>query len=188
MFPIFMISSLEKMGRRKRYVDNNNNDYGLVFHTKDARIHKFFFDKDSAQNPPPRRMINSKIVKLLLQPPNKHFAFKYAEANRCNSVASCKGYNGWTIYNPEKEYKRLGILGSSKWRISHINHDYNYSKSYPSTLIVPNEFAEELLPAVGKFRSRKRIPALTWIHPTTGAPLVRCSQPLTGSLCTLKSI
>lgn len=31
-----------------------------------------------------------------------------------------------------------------------------------------------------KFRSRNRIPVLTWIDPKSGAAIVRCSQPLTG--------
>jgi hypothetical protein len=39
---------------------------------------------------------------------------------------------------------------------------------------------QELLPAVIKFRSRNRIPVLTWIDPKSGAAIVRCSQPLTG--------
>ena len=35
---------------------------------------------------------------------------------------------------------------------------------------------------VSKFRSKGRVPVLSWIHPATKSTLTRCSQPLVGAL------
>ena len=32
--------------------------------------------------------------------------------------------NGWNIYDPIKEYERMGIGASDKWRFTVINRDY----------------------------------------------------------------
>lgn len=32
--------------------------------------------------------------------------------------------NGWSIYDPIKEYERMGIGSSDKWRFTIINRDY----------------------------------------------------------------
>lgn len=47
-------------------------------------------------------------------------------------------------------------------------------------MIVPRAFPPELLPKAASLRSKQRLPALTWIHPTNGAPLCRCAQPNSG--------
>lgn len=37
-----------------------------------------------------------------------------------------RGFNGWDLYDPRKEWARLGVEGDGNgWRISHINADYN---------------------------------------------------------------
>jgi len=33
---------------------------------------------------------------------------------------------------------------------------------------------------VSRFRSKCRIPVLSWMHPASGAAILRCSQPLLG--------
>jgi hypothetical protein len=44
-----------------------------------------------------------------------------------------KDVDGWKIYDPRKEWKRLGVCDDgprSSWRISKINTDYGVGQSY----------------------------------------------------------
>eukprot|EP01116_Phalansterium_solitarium_P017227 TRINITY_DN4181_c1_g2_i1.p1 TRINITY_DN4181_c1_g2~~TRINITY_DN4181_c1_g2_i1.p1 ORF type:complete len:1134 (-),score=374.42 TRINITY_DN4181_c1_g2_i1:193-3594(-) len=89
--------------------------------------------------------------------------------------------NGWTFYSPEEEYGRMGV-GDSRcpWRFSHANSSYKLCKSYPKTFVVPAAITDEELTEVSLFRSKERIPVLSWRNRNTGVSLSRCSQPKTG--------
>jgi myotubularin-related protein 6/7/8 len=49
----------------------------------------------------------------------------------------------------------------------------------PSILRVPASATDQLLQGSANFRSRGRLPVLSYLHPC-GASITRCSQPLTG--------
>jgi myotubularin-related protein 1/2 len=66
------------------------------------------------------------------------------------------------------------------WKISKINENYEICDSYPTVLAVPAQATDDDLRAVAAFRSRGRIPVLSWIHPESQATITRCSQPLVG--------
>ncbi|KAM9973493.1 hypothetical protein ACTFIW_010587 [Dictyostelium discoideum] len=94
--------------------------------------------------------------------------------------------NGWLIYNSEREYKRMNIKAGSGWRISTINNDFKKCESYPKLIVVPETITDSQLVDVFIFRSKGRIPVLSWKHPSNGTTITRCSQPLvglTGSRC-----
>lgn len=88
-------------------------------------------------------------------------------------------------YDARKEFARMGISQKAAdgpgtaWRISDINHDYQYSETYPSTLCVPRAVSDNMLKYGGSFRSKSRIPALAYLHPNGGS-ITRASQPLVG--------
>ncbi|KAG7218444.1 hypothetical protein INR49_020369, partial [Caranx melampygus] len=89
------------------------------------------------------------------------------------------GDNGWNIYKPIEEFRRQG-LPNNKWRITFINKSYELCDTYPTVLAVPYKSSDEDLKRVATFRSRGRIPVLSWIHRENQAVIVRCSQPLVG--------
>lgn len=66
------------------------------------------------------------------------------------------------------------------WKISKINENYEICDSYPAVWAVPAQASDEELRSVAAFRSRGRIPVLSWIHPESQATITRCSQPLVG--------
>lgn len=66
------------------------------------------------------------------------------------------------------------------WKISKINESYEICDSYPAVWAVPAQASDEELRSVAAFRSRGRIPVLSWIHPESQATITRCSQPLVG--------
>lgn len=66
------------------------------------------------------------------------------------------------------------------WKISKINEQYEVCDSYPAVWAVPAQVTDDDIKAVANYRSRGRIPVLSWIHPESQATITRCSQPLVG--------
>lgn len=119
------------------------------------------------------------------------FAFKLTEKFK---------EDGWSVYEPVAELKRmvssiycfrnvqknqkykflLQGVNNDAWRITRINEKYDICDSYPSVWAVPRQASDELLKLVASFRSRNRLPVLSWIHPVSLATITRCSQPLVG--------
>jgi myotubularin-related protein 6/7/8 len=94
-----------------------------------------------------------------------------------------KEINGWEIYDAKAEWRRQGISdkGADRgWRISKINFDYGFSPTYPALLPVPSSISDNTLNYAGRYRSRVRIPVLTYLHPVNNCSITRSSQPLAG--------
>ncbi|KAE9343450.1 hypothetical protein PF008_g9666 [Phytophthora fragariae] len=85
-------------------------------------------------------------------------------------------------YDPEAEFSRQGAFDHPRWRRCKLNEQYQLCSTYPAFLMVPECLNDEIIKAAAGFRSKNRFPALAWIHPRTGAPLCRSSQPNTGVL------
>ena len=80
--------------------------------------------------------------------------------------------DGWSVYNPVNELKRLGLPNES-WRISRANDQYQICDTYPRYLGVPKLVADEEVAEVAKFRSKGRLPVLSWMHPDSLATICR---------------
>ncbi|PYI11193.1 phosphatases II [Aspergillus sclerotiicarbonarius CBS 121057] len=90
-------------------------------------------------------------------------------------------FNGWELYDPRKEWTRQGVdREGSGWRISQLNTDYGFSATYPALLPVPSSISDNTLNHAGKYRSRARVPVLTYLHPVNNCSITRSSQPLVG--------
>ncbi|GLE04003.1 hypothetical protein PINS_up012914 [Pythium insidiosum] len=103
-------------------------------------------------------------------------------AKKKTSAGGAALHRGRIRYDPEREFKRQGVLGHPRWRRCFRNEAYELCSSYPSFLVVPASLSDETIRDAAGFRSKNRFPALTWVHPRTGAPLCRSSQPNTGVL------
>ncbi|KAJ5246154.1 hypothetical protein N7468_001137 [Penicillium chermesinum] len=89
--------------------------------------------------------------------------------------------NGWDLYDPRKEWDRQGLNApNSRWRLSEINVDYSFSPTYPALIPVPCSISDNTINYAGRYRSRARIPALTYLHPVNNCTITRSSQPLVG--------
>ncbi|KAI1082369.1 phosphatases II [Whalleya microplaca] len=107
----------------------------------------------------------------------KLYAFSY------QSLKVEKPFNGWEIYDPRVEFRRQGISSKSVdrgWRISQINKDYGFSPTYPGVLVVPSKISDNVLKYAGPYRSRQRIPVLTYLHSLNNCSITRSSQPMVG--------
>ncbi|KAL3953505.1 hypothetical protein ACCO45_011461 [Purpureocillium lilacinum] len=107
----------------------------------------------------------------------KLFAFSHITLKNEREV------NGWEIYDPKAEFRRQGIsekLADRGWRITHINKDYAFCDTYPAFLVVPSKISDNVLKYAREFRSRNRVPVLSYIHPINNCTITRSSQPLAG--------
>ena len=55
-----------------------------------------------------------------------------------------------------------------------------FSPTYPALLPVPSAISDNTLNYAGKYRSRVRLPVLTYLHPVNNCSITRCAQPLVG--------
>lgn len=165
--PLGNISRIEKVGGAR---SSGENAYGIDIFCKDVRSLRFALNKLEAPNP--RKDIFDKLrtFSFPLTYGQSLFAMEYEE--RYSELN-----NGWSVYDPMKEYDRQG-LPNDNWRITRINDDYKLCDTYPRRLAVPAGITDDQLMEVAKFRSRGRLPVLSWINPTSQVSLCRCAQPL----------
>ncbi|KAH7889577.1 protein-tyrosine phosphatase-like protein [Phlebopus sp. FC_14] len=106
---------------------------------------------------------------------NQLYAFFYVP----NPIFDSEG--GWSIYSPREEFGRMGVGTRTKaWRFTDINKDYKFCPSYPSRLVVPTRISDSTLQYAAKYRSKARIPALTYLHWANFGTITRSSQPMVG--------
>ncbi|ETN45510.1 uncharacterized protein HMPREF1541_09342 [Cyphellophora europaea CBS 101466] len=112
---------------------------------------------------------------------DKLYAFSYTPAFPPErEFAAQPGGGGWSVYEPMREWRRQGVEGNKNWRVSKINRDYAFSETYPATFVVPSAISDNTLNYAGRYRSRARIPALTYLHPVNNCTISRSSQPMVG--------
>lgn len=77
------------------------------------------------------------------------------------------------------EYKRLKLLKKKSFDILD-NSDFKICKTYPETIIIPKGLTSEEIAEVSAFRSKGRIPCITWRHRKLNTYIIRCAQPCVG--------
>ncbi|XP_020792118.1 myotubularin isoform X2 [Boleophthalmus pectinirostris] len=163
--PLGAISRVEKMGGAS---SRGENSYGLDITCKDMRNLRFALKQEGHS----RRDIFDFLFRLAFPLSHGLHLFAYVTQEKYEE-------NGWNVYKAMDELRRQG-LPNNKWRITFINKNYELCDTYPTVLAVPYKSKEEDLRKVAAFRSRSRIPVLSWIHRENQAVIVRCSQPLVG--------
>ncbi|PNF22377.1 Myotubularin-related protein 2 [Cryptotermes secundus] len=163
--PLGVVSRIEKVGGAS---SRGENSYGIEVFCKDMRNLRFAHKQENHS----RRNVFEKLQQYAFPLSHKLplFAFEYSETFP---------ENGWSVHEPVAELKRMGVP-NDMWKISKINENYEICDSYPTVLAVPAQATDDDLRAVAAFRSRGRIPVLSWIHPESQATITRCSQPLVG--------
>ncbi|KAJ3109796.1 hypothetical protein HDU97_000026 [Phlyctochytrium planicorne] len=115
-----------------------------------------------------QKLINISLVENLYA-----FQFKLPE----NQVTG----KGWSVFNPEVEFGRMGVGTKNKaWRLTTVNQDFTFCSTYPRILGVPSRISDNVLKHAVKFRSKGRIPVLSYIHRTNMVSITRSAQPLVG--------
>ncbi|KAL5012393.1 hypothetical protein ScPMuIL_010944 [Solemya velum] len=86
---------------------------------------------------------------------------------------------GWDMYDTQTEYLRMGVP-NELWILTNLNREYEICDTYPRHLYVPVTATTPVLVGSSKFRSRGRLPVLSYLHRENNAAICRCSQPLAG--------
>ena len=66
---------------------------------------------------------------------------------------------GWDLYDPQREFRRMGAGLGVNWRLTDLNRDYQLSPTYPRVLAVPTRITDTTLTHAAQYRSKKRFPA-----------------------------
>ncbi|XP_067298015.1 myotubularin-related protein 7b isoform X1 [Pseudorasbora parva] len=85
----------------------------------------------------------------------------------------------WAFIDLKAEFIRMGIP-SNLWHVTAANHEHRLCDTYPSELYVPKSASPAVIVGSAKFRSRGRLPVLSYYHRDTSASICRSSQPLSG--------
>ncbi|CAB4006198.1 Myotubularin-related 8, partial [Paramuricea clavata] len=102
------------------------------------------------------------------------YAFSYNPRDDKMSISA-----GWVLYDPGLEFGRMEIT-SDTWEASDLNEEYKLCDTYPRILFLPASATKETAIGSALFRSRNRLPTLSYFHKATKAAICRSSQPLSG--------
>ena len=148
--------------------NSSSLEYGVKIKCKTVRIVNFGFErKSSSRKEFFKYLSNSQIEKQKME---NFFAFSNKQEY---------GVDGWKIYSFEEDCRRLSIP-NEKWKVVENNNEFELCASYPREWVIPSSVNEQVLKGTAKFRSRGRIPLLSWYNKSNSASLTRCSQPRTG--------
>lgn len=70
---------------------------------------------------------------------------------------------GWDFFRLEKDYRRMRVP-NEQWTKCILNESYELCETYPNQIYVPSEATTAMLLGSSKFRSKGRLPALTYLH------------------------
>ena len=80
----------------------------------------------------------------------------------------------------QEEFERMGLATYQASLRLVRQTDLLLCKTYPIELLLPACITDVELQASAKYRSKERLPVVTWFDPTTGVSIARCSQPMVG--------
>ena len=157
-------------------VDRKNPQiYFLELHTKDFRFLRFI-----SENLALLQQLNDNIQKLAFPPKlNTLFCYQFRYESPCN---------GWDVYNAHQEFERMGVVigGEGDTPFTYVD---NWKEgtgqppmclSYPQFIVVPRAMGKDEVLASANFRTKNRLPALSYYHKLTKTSIWRSSQNMSG--------
>ncbi|KAG2389624.1 hypothetical protein C9374_014184 [Naegleria lovaniensis] len=159
------------------------NSLGYIsIKSKDFQVLKFLFFKASTQT---MEKVMEALKSTCGAASRRPFAYPFRKfmTSEFGIYSQEDIENGWKVYKMKREFKRQGLKlksSASMWRDTGVNVKYKICDTYPEHLIVPKDVNDEMLVAASLFRSKGRIPILSWIHPIKKLCIVRSSQPMVG--------
>ena len=174
--PLHQIESVEKiLDKFKSF------QYTIQITMKDQRIFQLIFNLGQ----------NESLLGILINLISNRematyssFAVKYNDNNPIYNLPNI--INGWTIYNPQKEFARQGLVNLKSegqnllLRTTTLNENYSLCESYPKFLIVPGKLSDPYLKASAAFRTKNRVPTLSYFYNNNRGSIWRSSQTKVG--------
>ncbi len=158
------IMSIEKFGK---YPEKKTNYLYLDLQTKDIRLFKFRIPSENFKE---GERVFSLLEAFLTKKKKDHTAIDFAQ----NFKNLDTTYKGWEIYDILKEFARekadieirrdqekADLIGALRLCDNSTGH---ICSTYPEYFVVPNKASEELIYKSSKFRTKERVPALTYCY------------------------
>lgn len=70
---------------------------------------------------------------------------------------------GWDFFKLEAEFKHM-LVPNDNWTLCTMNEKYELCDTYPRQIYVPKEATTVMLMCSSRFRSKGRLPTLTYLH------------------------
>lgn len=86
------------------------------------------------------------------------YCFQYTSSNE-----NLPQNYGWGFYKLETEFKRMNVP-NEQWTKTTLNENYELCDTYPNTIYVPSAATTAILLGSSRFRSKGRLPVLTYLH------------------------
>eukprot|EP01088_Endostelium_zonatum_P018546 TRINITY_DN598_c6_g1_i1.p1 TRINITY_DN598_c6_g1~~TRINITY_DN598_c6_g1_i1.p1 ORF type:complete len:908 (-),score=271.30 TRINITY_DN598_c6_g1_i1:6-2729(-) len=161
--PLTMIAKVEPMKQ-----PNYNNVLEITF--KNLRVLRFRFGGPQ---------LGEEFIVMIKKQKPQPLAFSLFKNRYLSASQTDAAKQSWNVFSWEKEFHRLDF-DPKHWKISKDNSNFSICDSYPSSFIVPSSLDSNTLIDAAKFRSKGRIPVVTWQNSKNKATMSRCSQPLSG--------
>ncbi|XP_055249205.1 myotubularin-related protein 8 isoform X3 [Moschus berezovskii] len=142
----------------------------LMLHCKNFRVAHFVLESDAVC-----REVYISLLKLS-QPelPEDLYAFSYNP-----KFSKDMRENGWKLIDQTSDFGRMGIP-NRYWTITDANRNYEICSTYPPEIVIPKSVTLGTVVGSSKFRSKERVPVLSYLYKENNAAICRCSQPLSG--------
>ncbi|XP_066908104.1 myotubularin-related protein 6 isoform X3 [Halyomorpha halys] len=101
------------------------------------------------------------------------YCFRYTSS--CEDIPKNAG---WNFFDLQAEYQRMRVP-NDQWCLTLLNQNFKLCDTYPAYIYVPVKASPSILVGSSKFRSKGRLPVLSYLHKNKAA-ICRCSQPLSG--------
>ncbi|XP_059094502.1 myotubularin-related protein 6-like [Tigriopus californicus] len=117
-------------------------------------------------------------VYLSLMALSKPKEFKDLYCFTYNPTGQVQKSTGWFFHDLDAEYQRMGVPNEN-WTLCSMNDQHRLCPTYPQKIFIPILASQAIIEGSSRFRSKGRLPVLTYLHKNNAA-IVRCAQPLVG--------
>jgi hypothetical protein len=148
----------------------------------DARVFSLIFKTGINENFP--HILNG-LLSSKETPSFSQLAYDY---NRNHPIYKRQNFeNGWELYDPEKEYQRQGLTNldyemseKKPFRKTNLNDNYSLCETYPKFLITVGAISESNYKESSLFRTKNRLPTLSYYYYNSKGTIWRSAQAKTG--------
>ena len=110
----------------------------------------------------------------------KYFRHAFFHYNEYSKKQKDENYiDGWTIYDDEDEFRYQDLDFDNTFRVVD-NSKFDFCASYPKKIVVPISMTDDDIKKCGAYRTKERIPALTYRYKKNGKCIWRSSQTKSG--------
>lgn len=168
--PLMHIDKVLKSSDRK----NNLVFPSVEIISKDYRTFLFRFQGESAASSPNQSLRPyEKVYQLFLSCSVPRFREIYAAQFAFHLKSLDDEHLGWELYSLKEEFKRQGleiVYNPMEKEVSNLrwidNQNGRICSTYPFALVMPSKMTDEAVQKSAAFRSRERLPVLTYCYHT----------------------